>query len=103
MAYLVKAINKGRRRGVVSVTDGRSDGIESSNTHILSEPEGGSSCDADCLVRPPLSPVRQSLKASHEEVSPKVHIEILEFNVLLLQFLVCVWDEHLLHPLLREA
>ena len=74
MEYLVKAINKGRRRGVVSVTDGRSDGIELPKTHILSEPKGGSSCDADCLGRPPLLSVRYSLKASHEEVAPKVHV-----------------------------
>ena len=103
LAYLVEAIHKGSRRGLVSVADGRSDGIESSKTHILSEPEGGSSCDADCLGRPPLSSVRHSLKVSHEEVAPKVHIEILEVNVLLLQVLVGGWDEHLLHPLLREA
>ena len=88
---------------MVSVTDGRSDGIESSKTHILSDPEGGSSCDANFLGRPPLSSVRHSLKASHEEMAPKVHIEILEVNVLLLQVLVGGWDEHLLHPLLREA
>ena len=88
---------------MVSVTDGRSDGIESSKTHILSEPKGGSSCDADCLGRPPLLSVRHSLKASHEEVAPKVHIEILEINVLLLQILVGGWDEHLLHSLPKEA
>ena len=103
LAYLVKAINKGRRRGMVSVTDRRSDCIELSKTHILSEPKGGSSCDVDCLGRPPLSSVRHFLKASHEEVAPKVHIEILEVNVLLLQFLVGGWDEHLLHPLIKEA
>ena len=88
---------------MVSVTDGRSDGIESSKTHILSEPEGGSSCDIGCLGRPPLPSVRHSLKASHEEVAPKVYIEILEVNILLLQVLVGGWDEHLLHPLIREA
>ena len=73
---------------MVGVEDGRSDGIESSKTHILSEPEGGSSCDADCLGGPPLSSVQHSLKASHEEVAPKVHIEILEVNVFLLQVLL---------------
>ena len=84
---------------MVSVTDGQSDGIESSNTHILSEPKGGSSCDADCLGRPPLSLVRHSFKASHEEVAPKVHIEIMKVNVLLLQVLVGGWDEHLMKVL----
>ena len=103
LAYLVEAIHKGSRRGLVGVADGHSDGIESLKTHILSEPEGGSSCDADCLGRPPLSSVRQSLKASHEKVAPEVQIELLEVNVLLLQVLVGGWDEHLLHPLLREA
>ena len=88
---------------MVGVADGRSDGIESSKTHILSEPEGVSSYNAGCLGRPPLPSVRHSLKASHEEVAPKVHIKILEVNVLLLQVLVDGWDEHLLHPLLREA
>ena len=88
---------------MVGVADGRSDGIESSKTRILSDPEGGSSCDADWIGRPPLSSVRHSLKASHEEVAPKLHIEILEVNVLLLQVLVGGWDEHLLQPLLREA
>ena len=88
---------------MVGVADGISYGIEYSKTRIVSEPEGGSSCDADCLGRPLLLSVGHSLKASHEEVAPKVHIEILEVNVLLLQVLVGDWDEQLLRPLLKDA
>ena len=101
LPHIMKPIQKWRRR-LGFKTHGRGNWYEPSEGRVLLQTEGRSFLNWYRFWGPPQSPVRDSIKAFHEEVASQIHIRLLQGNFFPWNFLIGCWNQNSPHPFLRE-